>query len=115
MFGKLMSISDDLMWRYFELLSFRPLGEIEQLERRLFVEQLRARVDKANRDTDGNATLIDDLQKLWKKAPAKFREDSELAGFYAGLLLNADAPKDAARAVATTCRRRFNGTFREIS
>ena len=29
MFGKLMSISDDLMWRYFELLSFRPMGEIE--------------------------------------------------------------------------------------
>ena len=27
-FGKLMSISDDLMWRYFELLSFRPLGDI---------------------------------------------------------------------------------------
>ncbi len=33
MFGKLMSISDDLMWRYFELLSFRPLGEVEQLKR----------------------------------------------------------------------------------
>jgi len=31
MFGKLMSISDTLMWRYFELLSFRPLGEIEAL------------------------------------------------------------------------------------
>ena len=30
-FGKLMSISDDLMWRYFELLSFRPLGEIAGL------------------------------------------------------------------------------------
>jgi tyrosyl-tRNA synthetase len=29
MFGKLMSISDTLMWRYFELLSFRPLHEIE--------------------------------------------------------------------------------------
>jgi tyrosyl-tRNA synthetase len=28
MFGKLMSISDELMWRYFELLSFRPLSEI---------------------------------------------------------------------------------------
>ena len=28
MFGKLMSISDDLMWRYFELLSFRPMTEI---------------------------------------------------------------------------------------
>jgi tyrosyl-tRNA synthetase len=33
MFGKLMSISDELMWRYFELLSFRPLGEIESLKR----------------------------------------------------------------------------------
>jgi len=30
-FGKIMSISDDLMWRYFELLSFRPLTEINQL------------------------------------------------------------------------------------
>ena len=29
MFGKLMSISDDLMWRYFELLSFRPITEIQ--------------------------------------------------------------------------------------
>src|SRR5690606_37337086 len=32
MFGKLMSISDTLMWRYFELLSFRPLGDIEALK-----------------------------------------------------------------------------------
>jgi tyrosyl-tRNA synthetase len=31
MFGKLMSISDALMWRYFELLSFRPLVEIAAL------------------------------------------------------------------------------------
>jgi tyrosyl-tRNA synthetase len=31
MFGKIMSISDELMWRYFELLSFRPLGEIAAL------------------------------------------------------------------------------------
>ena len=33
MFGKIMSISDDLMWRYFELLSFRPLDEIEGLKK----------------------------------------------------------------------------------
>ncbi|HGG59149.1 MAG TPA: tyrosine--tRNA ligase [Gammaproteobacteria bacterium] len=31
MFGKIMSISDELMWRYFELLSFRPTAEIDQL------------------------------------------------------------------------------------
>src|SRR5256886_7251365 len=31
MFGKVMSISDELMWRYFELLSFRGLAEIAAL------------------------------------------------------------------------------------
>jgi tyrosyl-tRNA synthetase len=32
-FGKLMSISDALMWRYFELLSFRPLADIAALRK----------------------------------------------------------------------------------
>lgn len=32
MFGKVMSISDDLMWRYYELLSFRPWAEVERLQ-----------------------------------------------------------------------------------
>ncbi|MGL4184501.1 MAG: tyrosine--tRNA ligase [Thiotrichaceae bacterium] len=32
MFGKVMSISDELMWRYFELLSFRPLTELTQFK-----------------------------------------------------------------------------------
>jgi tyrosyl-tRNA synthetase len=31
MFGKLMSVSDTLMWRYFDLLSFRPNRELEAL------------------------------------------------------------------------------------
>ncbi|NLO81438.1 MAG: tyrosine--tRNA ligase [Xanthomonadaceae bacterium] len=33
MFGKLMSISDELMWRYYDLLSFRSNEEIERLKR----------------------------------------------------------------------------------
>ena len=32
MFGKIMSISDDLMWRWFELLSFRSIDEIKALK-----------------------------------------------------------------------------------
>ncbi len=35
MFGKLMSVSDDLMWRYFELLSFRSMNEIEQFQQQV--------------------------------------------------------------------------------
>ena len=32
MFAKLMSISDTMMWRYYELLSFRSIAEIEQFK-----------------------------------------------------------------------------------
>ncbi|MDW6091929.1 tyrosine--tRNA ligase [Vibrio rhizosphaerae] len=32
MFGKIMSISDELMWSYYDLLSFRPLTEIQQFK-----------------------------------------------------------------------------------
>jgi tyrosyl-tRNA synthetase len=35
MFGKLMSISDELMWRYFDLLSFRPNADLEKLRRQI--------------------------------------------------------------------------------
>ena len=35
MFGKLMSVSDELMWRYFDLLSFRPNADIEQLKQQI--------------------------------------------------------------------------------
>ena len=33
MFGKLMSVSDELMWRYYELLSFRSLDDVRRLRR----------------------------------------------------------------------------------
>lgn len=32
MFGKVMSISDELMWRYYDLLSFKPISAIEDLK-----------------------------------------------------------------------------------
>lgn len=32
MFGKVMSIPDELMWRYYDLLSFKPIAEIEELK-----------------------------------------------------------------------------------
>ncbi|MFT4809384.1 MAG: tyrosyl-tRNA synthetase [Paraglaciecola sp.] len=35
MFGKVMSISDDLMWRYYDLLSFKPKSEIESIKQKV--------------------------------------------------------------------------------
>lgn len=43
MFGKLMSISDELMWRYFDLLSFRSAGEIAGWQRQVADEGLNPR------------------------------------------------------------------------
>lgn len=35
MFGKVMSVSDELMWRYYDLLSFRPLAEIAEFKQQV--------------------------------------------------------------------------------
>jgi tyrosyl-tRNA synthetase len=35
MFGKIMSISDELMWRYYDLLSFKPIETIQALKQQV--------------------------------------------------------------------------------
>ncbi len=52
MFGKVMSVSDELMWRYFELLSFRSLQDIEDI---------RARVDAGGNPRDAKFELAMEL------------------------------------------------------
>ena len=60
MFGKLMSISDDLMWRYFELLSFEPQSVI----------------DGYRRDIDGGANPRDVKFKLAGEIVARFHDEA---------------------------------------
>ena len=48
MFGKIMSISDDLMWSYYELLSDLSLGEIKELKEELVVGKLHPKIAKEN-------------------------------------------------------------------
>ncbi|MGL5283999.1 MAG: tyrosine--tRNA ligase [Plesiomonas shigelloides] len=43
MFGKVMSISDELMWDWYVLLSFRPLAEIEDFKARVAAGTLNPR------------------------------------------------------------------------
>ena len=52
MFGKLMSISDTLMWRYFELLSLKPESELRSL---------KARVDNGMNPRDAKFLLAEEL------------------------------------------------------
>ncbi len=46
MFGKILSISDELMWRYYQLLSFKTLEEIETLKRDVENEKLHPKIAK---------------------------------------------------------------------
>jgi tyrosyl-tRNA synthetase len=77
MFGKIMSISDELMWRYFELLSFRPLIEIEALKqgiaaganpRDVKIELAKEIIARFHDDASANAAEQDFIQRFQKKA-----------------------------------------------
>jgi len=61
MFGKVMSISDVLMWRYFDLLSFRPSAELAAL---------RLAVDEGMNPRDVKLTLADELVERFHGAAA---------------------------------------------
>ncbi len=75
MFGKLMSVNDELMWRYFELLSFRPMTEIEGLKKQvdeganprdikfLLAEELITRFHSAEAAKSAHADFIQKFQK----------------------------------------------------
>jgi tyrosyl-tRNA synthetase len=77
MFGKIMSISDELMWRYYDLLSFKPINEIEQLKRDMangtnprdikiaLAQELIARFHSG---ADAEAALQDFIQRFQKNA-----------------------------------------------
>ena len=61
-YGKLMSISDELMWRYFELLSLRPEQEISAI---------RDRVDSGGNPRDAKMELANELaERLHDKSAA---------------------------------------------
>lgn len=71
MFGKLMSISDTLMWRYFELLSFRSLEDIEAL---------KAEVEAGRNPRDAKVMLA---QEIITRFHSKADAEQALANFEA--------------------------------
>lgn len=78
MFGKLMSISDELMWRYFELLSFRPVEEIAGF---------RARVEGGDNPRDIKFRLAEELvARFHSQAEAKRALEQFVARFQQGVL-----------------------------
>lgn len=78
MFGKIMSITDDLMWNYFELLSFRPLAEISKFRADIAAEQVNPRdvkialakeiIARFHSDEDAESAHNDFTQRFSKNA-----------------------------------------------
>ncbi|NBC47216.1 MAG: tyrosine--tRNA ligase [Gammaproteobacteria bacterium] len=79
MFGKLMSISDDLMWRYFELLTTRTSAELDGLRRSVVAEGANPRDIKL----DLAATLV---ERFHGRAAAATARDGFLNRFQRGQL-----------------------------
>ena len=69
--GKLMSVSDDLMWRYFELLSFRPMAEVGAWKRE---------VSEGRNPRDVKVALAQEIVERFHGRPAA---ESALADFEA--------------------------------
>ncbi|MFT5276586.1 MAG: tyrosyl-tRNA synthetase [Glaciecola sp.] len=77
MFGKIMSISDELMWRYYDLLSFKPIEEIAQLKedmqngmnpRDIKISLAKELIARFHSEADADAALQDFIQRFQKNA-----------------------------------------------
>ncbi|NOI64798.1 tyrosine--tRNA ligase [Vibrio sp. 99-8-1] len=107
MFGKIMSISDDLMWSYYELLSFRPLAEIEQFKsdveagknpRDIKILLAKEIIARFHSESDADAAEQEFINRFQKGAmPDEMPEFTFDAGIAIGNLL-----KDAALVSSTS-------------
>lgn len=59
-FGKTLSVSDDMMWRYYELLSFRPMDEIKKLKASVEAGETHPKVAKVALAKEFVARFYDD-------------------------------------------------------
>jgi len=89
-FGKIMSISDDLMWRYFELLSFRPLADIAAL---------RAAIAEGRNPRDVKFELARELVGRFHGAAAAEQAHAEFIARFSQKSLPTDLPLQVLRAV----------------
>jgi tyrosyl-tRNA synthetase len=84
MFGKLMSISDALMWRYFELLSFRSLSEIAAL---------RTAIADGRNPRDVKFELAREIVARFHDAAAAERAQANFTSRFAEKTLPTDLPE----------------------
>jgi tyrosyl-tRNA synthetase len=110
MFGKLMSISDELMWRYFELLSFRPLAEIKLWEQeceqganpRNYKVKLAQEIIERFHDTAAARKALENFEARFQRGAIPDEMDELELKIQASSYCIANLLKDAGLAVSTS-------------
>jgi tyrosyl-tRNA synthetase len=85
MFGKIMSISDEIMWSYYEVLSERPLNEIGQMKKEVAAGKLHPMEAKMG--------LASEIVKRFHGAAAAEKAKSEFEKVFRGKELPEDMPE----------------------
>ena len=110
MFGKVMSISDDLMWRYYDLLSFTPKNEIEAIKQKVEaglnprdtkIDLAKELITRFHSEQDAEAAHQDFILRFQKKAIPDEMPEFEFALPSEGLMI-ANVLKDASLVSSTS-------------
>ena len=77
-FGKIMSISDELMWLYFELISFKPMADIKRF---------RLEIAEGANPRDIKFLLAEEIvERFHDRAMARLARESFIAQFQQGVI-----------------------------
>jgi tyrosyl-tRNA synthetase len=110
MFGKIMSISDDLMWRYYDLLSFIPKNEIAAIKQKVAaglnprdtkIDLAKELIARFHNEQDAEAAHQDFIQRFQKKAIPDEMPEFEFVLPSEGLMI-ANVLKDASLVNSTS-------------
>jgi tyrosyl-tRNA synthetase len=103
MFGKIMSISDDLMWRYYDLLSFIPKNEIETIKQKVVaglnprdakIDLAKELITRFHSEKEAEAAHQDFINRFQKKAIPDEMPEFEFVLSSEGMMI-ANVLKDA--------------------
>ena len=89
--------------------------DAETIRKRVFVKQLDGVIEHSESQSgvDGSAdsTQFDMLSKMWKKSPAKYREDEKIVKHYIELLVKLGAKIDAAKALEIALSKNWSNSL----
>jgi len=90
-------------------------AEAEKIRKRVFMEQLYVIAESSKSqlgvDESSRENQLELVSKIWKKSPAKYREDEKIVKHYSELLVKLGAKIDAAKALETALSKNWSNAL----